>query len=169
MCESDVAAIREVVLRCAQAVDRKDWAGVRACYHPDAYDEHGSYRGGVDGLIDDMRARHADSEHSSHAIANIVVDVEGDVAFGDSYCLAYLLTRGEGTWTELDVRCRYVDRFERRPEAGWRIAHRIVVYDAIRRTERAERPTFPDGYVVSRRDGDDPLYAIRRSTQTDPR
>lgn len=161
MCESEVE-VRDVILRCAQGVDRKDWDAVRACYHPDAYDEHGSYRGDVDGLIEDMQRRHAAAVVSSHAIANIVVDVAGDVAVADSYCLAYLLTRDGTSVTELDVRCRYVDRFERRPGTGWRIAHRTVVFDALRRTDHPQPPSFPGGYVRSRRDGDDPLLELRR-------
>jgi hypothetical protein len=63
-------AIQDVLYRYARGVDRRDWELVRSVYHPDATDDHGGYRGGVDGLLDYLRARHEHIEQSLHVITN---------------------------------------------------------------------------------------------------
>ncbi len=42
--------IADVLHTYAHEADRCDWALVRSCYHPDAYDDHGLHAGGLDGL-----------------------------------------------------------------------------------------------------------------------
>ena len=43
--------IREVILRYARGIDRMDFDLVSACYHPDAYDDHGTFQGNVPDFI----------------------------------------------------------------------------------------------------------------------
>ena len=43
--------IADVIYRYARGIDRLDLELVRACYHPDAYDDHGSMGGTVDEFI----------------------------------------------------------------------------------------------------------------------
>jgi len=43
--------IADVLHTYAHGADRCDWALVRSCYRPDAYDDHGLYAGGLDGLM----------------------------------------------------------------------------------------------------------------------
>ena len=47
----DREQIRDVIYRYARGVDRRDYELVRSCYHPNATDDHGSYKGDVDGFI----------------------------------------------------------------------------------------------------------------------
>ena len=37
--------ITDVVYRYARGIDRLDFELVRSCYHPDAYDDHGAFKG----------------------------------------------------------------------------------------------------------------------------
>ena len=43
----DRQEIRDCMARYARGVDRNDWEAVRDTYHPDAYDDHGDYKGDI--------------------------------------------------------------------------------------------------------------------------
>ena len=43
--------IADVIYRYARGIDRLDFDLVRSCYHPDAYDDHGSFKGSVEAFI----------------------------------------------------------------------------------------------------------------------
>src|SRR5438477_5687004 len=83
-------AIRDVLCRYCRGVDRRDWSLVRGAFHPDAYDDHGVYRGNVDGFIDFLAERHAFVTMSMHHIGNVLVEFSGpDRAMAETYCLAF--------------------------------------------------------------------------------
>jgi hypothetical protein len=143
----DKEEIRSAMYRYARGVDRRDYDLVRSAYHPDAYDDHGNYKGDVDGLIEWISRRHAVIEQSMHIIGHTHVEfLSDDVAIAESYVVCpqrYPAEAGETimAWVgdvELspDQRLRVVmysrmnDRFERR-QGEWRIARRIVVIEEV--------------------------------------
>ncbi|MDH6280152.1 nuclear transport factor 2 family protein [Prescottella agglutinans] len=154
----DKQEITEVLHRYARAVDRKDFDRVADCYFPDAIDNHGGYIGTVDGLIEDMKSRHATIDSSLHYITNVLIDLDGDTANVESYCLCYLrqapMVPGQSQ-SRATIKCRYVDRFERR-DGQWRIADRIVVFDESV-TDEIEDGLDPS-WVRSRRSFEDPVF-----------
>src|SRR4051794_7435983 len=81
--------IAEVLHRYAQAADRQDWQAVRACFHDDATDNHGPYSGNADGLVDWLRERHAALDHSLHFLGNMLIELDGDRAHAETYCLTF--------------------------------------------------------------------------------
>ncbi|MFF0815217.1 nuclear transport factor 2 family protein [Rhodococcus sp. NPDC003318] len=154
----DKQEIAEVLHRYARAVDRKDFDRVADCYFPDAIDNHGGYVGTVDGLIEDMRSRHATIDSSLHYITNVLIDLDGDTANVESYCLCYLRQAPAGPGgpqSRTTVKCRYVDRFERR-DGQWRIADRIVVFDESVTEEIVDG--LDAAWVRSRRSPEDPVF-----------
>ncbi|MDH6676921.1 ketosteroid isomerase-like protein [Rhodococcus sp. LBL1] len=154
----DKQEITEVLYRYARAVDRKDFDRVADCYFPDAIDNHGGYIGTVDGLIEDMKSRHATIDSSLHYITNVLIDLDGDTANVESYCLCYLRqapARAGEKQSRATIKCRYVDRFERR-DGQWRIADRIVVFDESV-TDEIEDGLDPS-WVRSRRSFEDPVF-----------
>jgi len=125
-CLIDKEQIRECILRYCRGVDRFDEALMLDCYHPDAIDDHGVERTAKDFI---SKAMQRDPSISRvHHVGNILVDLHGDVAFVETYWVAYQ------AWSEGDdyfvrSRCgRYADRFERR-DGQWKIAHRRVIDD----------------------------------------
>lgn len=132
-------AIQDAMARYARAVDRSDWAGVRAAYHPDAYDDHGDYKGHVDGLIHWLETRFANAENGMHFLGNCLIEQAGpDLALVETYFVSQRLrppnAEERRTAGPKDAICRqgwgrYVDRFERR-NGEWRVARRTVVLDA---------------------------------------
>ncbi|ORL10072.1 nuclear transport factor 2 family protein [Prescottella equi] len=154
----DKQEITEVLYRYARAVDRKDFDRVADCYFPDAIDNHGGYVGTVAGLIEDMKSRHATIDSSLHYVTNVLIDLDGDTADVESYCLCYLRQApavAGGPQSRATVKCRYVDRFERR-DGQWRIADRIVVFDESVTDEIVD--ALSPSWVRSRRSFEDPVF-----------
>ncbi|MFE4453051.1 nuclear transport factor 2 family protein [Streptomyces sp. NPDC056796] len=152
--------IQDVLFRYARAVDRLDYDAIAACYFDDAVDVHGGYTGDAAGLVEDIRARHRTIDSSQHFISNVLVEFTGEhTADVESYCLCFLRQAPAEPGGEQDlavIRCRYVDRFERRG-GSWGIADRVVVFDESRVIRMADG-LAPD-WVASRRDGSDPVYS----------
>jgi len=168
--ESD--RIRNVLQLYARGVDRRQWDVVERTYHPDAYDDHGGYKGDVAGLIDWLRRRHATIEQSMHFIGNCIVEFLSEtVAVSETYCVVYQRYGEEAretiqTWLGdealpdgkrlmAELACRYVDRFERR-EGEWRIARRTVVMEEVKAS--AEPVRLNKNHAIARRDRTDTLW-----------
>ena len=175
---ADRMEIQDVIFLWCRAVDRLDFDAIRSVFHSDAVDDHGGYKGGVDGLIEWVRQRHRTIPCSVHKIGQILIEFGApDVAVAESYVetlqhyppeakgsLAQL-TGGagvpEGSAVDLMGRSRYVDRFERR-EGRWRIARRTLVFDWRGLVEVPSRaPVLPADWNLGRRGLQDWVYQER--------
>lgn len=155
--------IEEAMCRYARGVDRADWDAVRACYHDDAVDEHGAFRGTADEFIDWVKDRLGPVPFAMHFLGNCLIDFLDDrTAAVETYFVAHHLYENhhaggdDGTAME-DVYGRYVDRFERREDGVWRIAARRVVYDCTRTQPSTHHIRKLVG-SIGRRDHLDPVY-----------
>src|SRR3979409_1450160 len=87
--------IVDLLCRYAHGVDRKDWELVRSCYHPDAYDNHGAYQGGVNGLMAWLAGRHAAIASSMHFLSNFSIRcISPSEAICETYCLTVQVIEG---------------------------------------------------------------------------
>jgi len=153
--------IRDVVYRYCRGIDRRDYDLVRNCYHPDAIDDHGDFRGGVEEFISYVERGLPRFERTMHFIGNVLVEPDGGRARAESYIVAHHHLSKSRTKPERDfvVGLRYVDDFERR-EGEWRIAARVCVFEWARID-----PVAPDGWApaevatTGRVDGSDPVFA----------
>jgi hypothetical protein len=156
----DHIAVRDVVLKYARAIDRMDWELLRSCYHPDAIDDHGPFRGTVDEMIPWLEAHSPDFQSSTHYIMNQLVELDGDVAWVESYCMAThrtVPTEANPEVTDLVVNVRYLDRMERR-DGQWRIGARRLAWEGGRFDPiGASDQTDPQG-ERGRRDRTDHAY-----------
>jgi ketosteroid isomerase-like protein len=145
---ADESAIREVVYRYCRGIDRRQFDLVRSCYHPDATDDHGAYKGGVDGFIEHCQAGLSRYERTMHFIGNLLIEVDGDQAKSEAYTIAYhrLSPREERPARDHIVAFRYLDRFERRG-GQWRIRERICVFDWTRTDPVPKGWDFVPGFV----------------------
>ena len=175
---ADRMEIQDAIYRWCRAVDRLDYDAIRSVFHPDAEDDHGSYSGGVEGLIEWVRQRHRTIPCSVHKIGQILIEFgSADVAVAESYVetlqhyppeargsLAQLLGGSQaaaGGAVDLMGRSRYIDRFERR-DGRWRIARRTLVFDWRGLFEVPPRaPLLPADWNLGRRGPQDYLYAER--------
>ena len=103
------AEITDLLGKYCRGVDRVDEATLRSIYHDDAVEDRGEdlfigpaqeWVGWTLGLLPAFAATH-------HAIQNILIDVDGDVAHGETYFTAYHrfggAAEGEGEVTTDDV------------------------------------------------------------------
>jgi hypothetical protein len=155
----DEAAVRDVQLRYCRGIDRQDWEMVRSCYHPGAVDNHGPYNGSAEGFIAFAKEFLDVIEKTSHFTGNQLVEVEGDVAWHEAYCVSYERLKATATTPRIDrsVIFRYFDRMERH-EGRWAIVDRVVIVDLERQdpvpTEQIGVPPWHLGSA----DRSDPSY-----------
>jgi hypothetical protein len=157
--------IAEVLYRYCRGVDRKDFDLFRSAYHSDAVDDHGFYKGDVDGLIAWVQGRHRKIVQSMHFVGNVLIDLNPDnrTAFMESYCMvtqgvadtdrSTVATRG------IQIGCRYLDQLESR-EGRWAFASHVVVYEWWRETELSDLALGPECQKAAR-SGLDPLFGPR--------
>lgn len=128
----DKQEIYEVLMRYCRGVDRCDEQLLRSVYHPDAMDDHGLYKGTASGFVEWVIKTHRLMKRKFHSVANVLIEVDGDVAFSEAYWTAYIRSGPEGQETDLISTGRYIDCFERR-NGAWKIAHRQLVFDFTHR------------------------------------
>jgi hypothetical protein len=123
------AEITDVLTRYVHGADRNEWDLVRSCYHPDATDDHGLYSGDLDGLIPFLVDLAATLASTSHQLGPPHIEVDGETARAETYCLGWYERPGRdsATWS-IAQGLRYLDVFERRA-SRWAIARRTVVLD----------------------------------------
>jgi hypothetical protein len=154
-------ALRDLTARLARGQDRRDRKLMLSCCHPDAYDDHGHFRGTREALADYCMdtmasALGADPTHPAiqHSITNQLFEVDGDRASGESYVFVRFIKPDQQPgwgWG------RYVDDFERR-DGEWRIARRRVVVDNQTALNPASGYVPTPGGYVGRHDMRDPSY-----------
>jgi ketosteroid isomerase-like protein len=156
--------IADAIYRYARGIDRLDFDLVRSCYHPDAYDDHGSFRGNVDEFIAAAQAFLPRWTATQHFMGNMLIEVEGDVARAETYAVAYHRREdAEGNGKDDVMGIRYVDRFERRG-GEWKIAHRVVANEWRRVDPVVGARGRGEVGVWGRRDGEDVLHWIMTAT-----
>ena len=158
-------AIREVLADLARGTDRLDGELIRSCYHPDSLDDHNAFRGGPAEFADWVLANLPHFAATMHFLGNIRIELSGDAAWSETYCVAHHLFRPDDPDGERDLvlGLRYFDRFERRPaqpagELRWKIALRRCVFDWSYTVPIAEKWPFAEDFTVGRRDRSDPTY-----------
>ena len=124
--------ITELLTRYMRAIDRGDIATLRACYAPDASEEHGGiYSGPAQGYIDTIeRALTNPRMVATHTISNLLVDVEGDDAQSEHYVLAMTRLKADGVVSDSLVATRIIDNLVRR-DGRWAIARRRLRFDWV--------------------------------------
>lgn len=151
-------AITEALAAYCRAVDRLDMELGRSVFHEDAVADYGPmYQGTGHGFMEFVRAAHLSMQTHGHHIGGITIRVDGDLAGSECYVIARLrMASPDGTLTDIVSHGRYVDRWERRADGVWRIAHRRYVHtmDERRLVEGASFPT------AGSRDRDDPSYDV---------
>jgi len=131
---------------------------VLSCYWPGAHDDHGAFHGTAEEFVEWLEVlRHYDS--TMHFVGNQLVEIDGDTARAESYCVAYHRRGAQDgeQGHDLVLGLRYVDRMERR-DGEWRIADRKCAFDWSRIDPVTAEWDFPQEALRGRRDNDDPVY-----------
>jgi SnoaL-like domain len=179
----DRQQIYHVLTSYCRALDRCDVELMKAVYWEDGYDDHGVFAGNAQEFAEFIIRGIQDwFEVTQHAICNIHMELDGNVAHTEAYLLAYHKVAGtapkvEGWFGENYLRKfaglvdsgvsqdfiyggRYFDRLEKR-NGIWRIAKRTVVMDWNLNqpsTEIRHDGMFKTLTTLGRRDRLDPIY-----------
>ncbi len=149
--------IREVVMRYCRGIDRMDRELVRSCYHPDAIEVHGSFRGDIEGYIAWVWKLLGRYTSTMHFIGNVLIELAGELARCESYGIAFHSTESGEPKHNLVTGFRYIDRFERR-DGAWRIARRVTATEWVRRDLPENHWPLPASDRLGSRDKSDPVY-----------
>jgi len=168
--------IRDCLARYCRGVDRKDWDLLRSTYHEDAHDDHGAYKGDVNGLIDWIRRGHERVTQSMHFLGASVIEVDGDAAVADTQCVTFQRrlvppdttesARADDVPVQMMAISRYADRFERRG-GGWRIAARVCILESMTMTPIASPELVPTDQVMAVRSQEDASYRVFASLRNE--
>ena len=158
----DKQEIHEVLLRYCRGVDRCDRDLIADCYHPDAIDDHGDWiASGINAPDHIVNLVRKTPLAGMHFLGNQLIEIEGDVAWSESYFQAFKDFERDGK-RYVRVRAgRYVDRFERR-NGRWKIAERVLTDDWNRVDEVVEALGGPDRFRFGSKDRSDPVYKLRK-------
>jgi hypothetical protein len=152
----DRLAISDCIHRYARGLDRHDDELVASAYHDGAVDHHGDFLGTPAEFIPWANELHAaDWVAHHHHLTTQTVELEGDVAHAETYCIGTFLRRGEPV---VDMAGgRYVDRLERR-DGEWRIVAREVVIEWVCASDATASRFSADPYPNGTWDRNDPSY-----------
>jgi hypothetical protein len=120
-------AITDVLYRYCHAVDRIDPDLGSGIWHPDGVAHYEDiFEGTGAGLVAFVFEQHRKADATSHQLANVLIDVQGDRATSESYVTACIRTGGH----DITVRGRYSDDWSRR-SGQWGIDARRYRHDIV--------------------------------------
>jgi uncharacterized protein (TIGR02246 family) len=147
----DRLALRHLVEAYARGADRRDAEGMAALFTEDGrlaiYD-------GQPGTAEPTADRHGRAaiaaamtglnryEVTTHLLGQQTVELDGDRATGETYCLAHHLSHRDGTRENRVMSIRYLDTYVR-ADGRWLIEERLLAVDWIetRRIDYREQPS----------------------------
>jgi hypothetical protein len=151
--------IQELACRYSRGLDRLDEELLHSVFFEDAWCEYGFYNGPPADFIGFALGALGEHAANHHMIGNVLIDVQGDEAFGEVYFNAYHKVPAGEAFEDVLIAGRYLDRYEKR-DGVWKIAYRSERNDWSH-TRPPNDPYFeqaPDGLRGARRD--DAVYDL---------
>jgi len=147
--------IHDVLMRYCRGVDRGDQDLIVSSFHSDATIDAGK---GKITPADIARTATSDDHIQTHLYGNCLIELVGDVAWSETYFLAFHVDDRKGKRFMRTRSARAIDQFERR-SGVWKIAKRVVADDWSRVDEIVE---YAAGVpVTGRRSHEDPVYQFK--------
>lgn len=149
--------IYELCCRYMRGLDRHDPKLMLEQFWEDGWCEYGFYNSAPGEFISFCMEALKDHVANQHLIGNVLVEIEGNQAFGEVYFQAYHKMASDNGFDDVIIAGRYVDRYECR-DGVWKFAYRSEVVDWSR-TEPTSDPYFelaPDCIRGGRQN--DPVY-----------
>lgn len=155
----DKQEIHDVLMRYCRGIDRCDEELLRSVYHPDAWDDHGEFKGPASEFIPHVLKGLRAGSGNFHSVSNVLIELDGDTAYSEAYVTSWHPMTRDGVRANWIFAGRYVDRFERR-DGVWKIAHRTTVLDWQHSMEAAWPQTVdPSPFTRGKRNRDDVVFA----------
>ena len=145
--------IYELCCRYMRGLDRHDEQLLQAVFWEDAWCDYGFTRGPALDFVSYCMEALASHAANHHMIGNVLIDIEGDEAFGEVYFNAYHKVDTGTGFEDIIIAGRYLDRLERRDDV-WKFAYRSERVD-FSHTRPTNDPYFdmaPDSLRGGRQD-----------------
>ncbi|HTJ64823.1 MAG TPA: nuclear transport factor 2 family protein [Alphaproteobacteria bacterium] len=136
---ADEWALLQLAYRYAEAVDRRDADLLTSVFTADGTIERpGSVWQGHEKLRGIIARLNTLYDTTFHTVRNQTVEVDGDTAVGETYCVAmHMLPPNGGPRKRMDMGIRYQDRFVRQ-NGTWFFTRRHLMVDWIENTDLPE-------------------------------
>lgn len=122
-------AITEVLYKYCRAMDRMDEELGKSCFHSDARDQHSAlFSGSGWDWIDWVNRFHAPMEVTRHNLSNILIEIDGNDAWVESYWSLLLRFPLGGDMVDFIASGRYLDHMKC-INGEWAISHRRTTND----------------------------------------
>jgi hypothetical protein len=159
-------AITENLHRYCRAMDRMDRTLALSCWHPRGTDEHTPlFSGTGDAFVEWVWAIHEPMLLTRHMLTNILIEVDGDEAWSESYWTVQLRIERDGGIMDLWSGGRYVDH-HRAIDGQWAFVHRRSVHDWDRVAPLdLSMANFPGPPLLVPNAPDAPLYPATRTAE----
>ena len=119
----DKQEIYELSCRYMRGLDRLDEDLLLSVFVEDAWCDYGFISGPAPEFVRFCITALTDHKANQHMIGNVLIDLDGDQAFGEVYFQAYHKVMAESGFEDVTISGRYLDRYERR--AGvWKFTYR---------------------------------------------
>lgn len=157
-------AITDVLHRYCRAMDRMDRDLALSCWHPGGTDEHTPlFSGTGEAFVEWVWKIHKPMVLTRHTLSNILIEVEGDQAWSESYWQVLLRIERDGRLVDLWSGGRYVDHLGA-IGGRWAFVHRRSVHDWDHVLPvTMSMANFPGPPLVEIAAPDAPLYPAARS------
>jgi hypothetical protein len=152
--------VTEGLYRYCRSLDRMDRSLYGTVFEPGAALDYGDYfHGTAEEFCDCVWTAHEAMQAHSHQITNVLADVDPAAgrAVSEAYVTVCLRTKPDSRGAVIDIvdRGRYVDRWVRSTDGGWRIVARQYLSDIQEVIDASASPP-----TVAVRDRTDPSYEL---------
>ena len=125
----DKQDIYELSCKYARGLDRLDSKLFRSVFFDDAYCEYGFFNGNPDEFTKFCMSALNNHESNHHMIGNVLIEIEGEEAFGEVYFNAFHKVKNDkGALDDLIIAGRYIDKYQKR-RGQWKIIYRSEAID----------------------------------------
>lgn len=161
-------AITENLNNYCRALDRMDRDLALSCWHPGGTDEHTPLFSGTGAdFVDWVFRLHEPMVLTRHVLTNILIEVDGDEAWSESYWTVLLRVKRDGGIVDITGGGRYLDH-HRSIDGKWGFVHRRSVHDWDRvEPLQGTMADFAGDPLLEPTALDAPLYPATR-TKADP-
>lgn len=146
-------ACYELAALYSRGLDRLDSALLESVFFEDAWCEYGFYNGPPGPFIEFALQALGDHAANHHMLGQVLIEVNGNEAFGEVYFNAYHKLPSEQGFQDMIIAGRYIDRYECR-DGVWKITYRSERNDWSSTAPSSDSyfEQAPDGLRGSRRD-----------------
>lgn len=158
----DKQAIHENLMAYVRSIDRNDIDTFASTYWPEAWDDHGLFKGPVTELVKlNRELKDGDDPHKmtwmTHHVTNEYTKVEGNLAWREAYFIGVHGCEVDGDAMLYTLGGRYLDKLEKR-DGAWKVADRVVVADWETLVPATGGLWQPSPWVQGQRSTNDIIY-----------